>query len=491
MCASGKIYDPAQNVGNSLLQIQSDSRKENELTDQLEEGQQTADALADIGDAVERTIPTGGLSEPVAQALSAAVEQATMEALEGIKSFLKTVWDAIVKAFSNALKWIKDAFNNIFSSDKVVEAKVQKVKVQVQKTQKAAGASADAAVAAVNEALAKSKAGSDKIDEVIEDIAKTVTKMTEDAKAKDAAKEHDEEIPQQLKDANEQLEQIKKGLFDPTMMFIELGSQSFKQYFRDTETSCFDSKEILRRFKLAIEGLSEFLGKEQAASLPYLKRTLDKEASELSKWQPEEKLPATTNIDDLTSRMFGIVALGGEKFLGNISGVDKNVYDVTKIIMAFDEDLFVKVLKDNVPGDEKTAKLQAAFFMPRPKLTNETAFMEVAGPDLQNGIVDVAEEKLKYSPLPDLISEVSKSLENFLKEGEKVKETIEKIVDEDKKRIAIKRLSFMMQDAQRGTLATLSVARKARAYELKMVNMLMDYTSSSAAVMAAVCRKKA
>lgn len=151
-------HDPETSVICSLVEIQDAETELYDYSEAISEGQQTSDTLASIAVHVQQTLPDGGLTEPVAQALTAALEhfvsrlgsrrrvmpalehfgnasrkQSTVLALESLKSIGASIWKYIKEAFSKLSLFIKNLFTKSKQTQEKVKVESEKIKHSVEK----------------------------------------------------------------------------------------------------------------------------------------------------------------------------------------------------------------------------------------------------------------------------------------------------------------------------------------------------------------------
>lgn len=120
----------------------------------IDDGVQASDELEAHQDIMEGSLENGGMDETAAQVVEVAIEsirnrlgmsrkmtmpalesfgakgnrvQATRLAMEELPKFLKTIWDAIVKAYENVTNWIKSFWIKLTDSTQALKQRVQKL----------------------------------------------------------------------------------------------------------------------------------------------------------------------------------------------------------------------------------------------------------------------------------------------------------------------------------------------------------------------------
>lgn len=140
-----KVIELNQEIDHGLLAIQEQQHQYDSLDDQTEEASSVADVLATMGDHISQSVD---LSTHEAQTINVAVEHfckrlsyrklptislesysspkiAVSVALEGLGSFINSIWEAIKAAFNKLLSWIKGIWNAIFGIKEKVDTKLE------------------------------------------------------------------------------------------------------------------------------------------------------------------------------------------------------------------------------------------------------------------------------------------------------------------------------------------------------------------------------
>lgn len=144
------VHDPEELVANDLADMSEASAEGDTIDEATTEALEITDTLGGIQGAMTEANERGdGVSAPVAQALSTAIEhfrmrmgfpkgrafpamenfggkmsrkEATALALEGIADTLRNAWAAIIKAIKAAVQWVKDFFTKFkFAAKKLAD----------------------------------------------------------------------------------------------------------------------------------------------------------------------------------------------------------------------------------------------------------------------------------------------------------------------------------------------------------------------------------
>jgi hypothetical protein len=138
---------------NDMLEMNEASVEMDDVNDGIEEAAETVDTLDEMHEALSESAEEGGMSEPEARAVTAAVEhlvsrlgfprtrklmpatenfadktgrvQATKLAMEAIKEVAGKVWAAIVRAFDQAIAWVVKFWNSLFDGAQKLEKRAE------------------------------------------------------------------------------------------------------------------------------------------------------------------------------------------------------------------------------------------------------------------------------------------------------------------------------------------------------------------------------
>ena len=132
----------AESAEVPMIEMNSAEAELEYVNTDIETAADTAETMDKMAEGIEKTIPDGGLSEPAAQAVEAALEhfkatlgfvktktigleafhdkttrvRATMEALDDVKKTIKAIWEGIVAAFQKVIAWVKTFFTHMFDA---------------------------------------------------------------------------------------------------------------------------------------------------------------------------------------------------------------------------------------------------------------------------------------------------------------------------------------------------------------------------------------
>lgn len=135
------VAEFVESAESDIIEMDEANNNIQGLDDGMDEAEETADTLDKMGESLGEAAEDGGISEPAAEAVRVAVEHlcarigmpagsrvmpsmenfgdrssrvtATMEAMDGIKDRAKSIWEAIVKVFNQAIDWVKDFFRKL------------------------------------------------------------------------------------------------------------------------------------------------------------------------------------------------------------------------------------------------------------------------------------------------------------------------------------------------------------------------------------------
>ena len=149
------VAEFAESAESDIIEMDEANNNIQGLDDGMDEAEETADTLDKMSESLGEAAEDGGISEPAAEAVRVAVEHlcarigmpaghrvmpsmesfgdrssrvtATMEAMDGIKARAKSIWDAIVKVFNQAIDWVKDFFRKLTDSSLKLKKRAEKI----------------------------------------------------------------------------------------------------------------------------------------------------------------------------------------------------------------------------------------------------------------------------------------------------------------------------------------------------------------------------
>lgn len=504
---------------NTFLELQEVNQGADGYLAMVDETQATAQTLDVMAGHVEATLPEGGLSAPVATALTAAIEQfksrlsskrtvvsavamegfasgnrlgATRIALEGIKDFLSSVWAAIVKALKAAIEWIKKVFAAIFGGRKKLAEKAKQNDEFFKEFEKAGKK-------AMDKSFAESKArmdewGKKKGDEIKEAFAKATDEAAQRRKAQQEEQaEYNASFDKTIdaiKAATAAKEKVKnavdeelKKMADLAVLHFINGNSILSEYFRKSPKECYSAPEIAERFHNGRDKLSYFLTHETGAGLVDIKKRLETAKKDLADYSPGKgSLKVAVSVDRRDRVMYvvglrGWVEVSANDFPKEVH-VDPSKYTLFKLELPFDEVLFVAACNDLGTASQSDVLAQKATLVPLPPLNDNHQHLEIASPEMIKKINGHAKEAA-YQNVSTCVNDVEKALEAFLQEGARVKEKIAKIEDEELARQDATRLQRVMSVTQANTLSVLGVSKCVESYDLSLIFNTLVYAEHS------------
>ena len=149
------VAEFAESAESDIIEMDEANNNIQGLDDGMDEAEETADTLDKMGESLGEAAEDGGISEPAAEAVRVAVEHlcarigmpagsrvmpsmesfgdrssrvtATMEAMDGIKARAKSIWEAIVKVFNQAIDWVKDFFRKLTDGSLKLKKRAEKI----------------------------------------------------------------------------------------------------------------------------------------------------------------------------------------------------------------------------------------------------------------------------------------------------------------------------------------------------------------------------
>lgn len=323
------VAEFAESAESDIIEMDEANNNIQGLDDGMDEAEETADTLDKMGESLGEAAEDGGISEPAAEAVRVAVEHlcarigmpagtrvmpsmesfgdrssrvaATMEAMDGIKARAKSIWEAIVKVFNQAIDWVKDFFRKLTDGSlklkKRAEAITKSAKALGSKTIKADGKisaggfskqllidgkapSAEAFVGAFDSYI-KRIAGINKSQKSFSEKGKAAVKevmaaVTAEGKVKEKANDFLKifEVPSGYKESSNSDFKID----DTALYEIDLGLGN-KSYYTRIPKAGGDAKDATAVAE-SLKNIKMFVAEKNGAAAP---ENLDKETSPLSK----------------------------------------------------------------------------------------------------------------------------------------------------------------------------------------------------------------
>lgn len=187
----------AESAESDIIEMDEAHNNLQGLDEGMDEAEETADTLGRMSDSLAEAAEDGGISEPAAEAVRVAVEhlcarigmsngarvmpsmesfgdrssrvRATMEAMDGIKDRAKSIWEAIVKVFNQAVDWVKDFIRKLTDSSLKLKKRAEKI---IAESGKLGGKTIKADAKVTTGSFAKQLVAGDKVPEGADFVSK-------------------------------------------------------------------------------------------------------------------------------------------------------------------------------------------------------------------------------------------------------------------------------------------------------------------------------